>query len=289
RERIEKKWYRKRRIGKGAFAEVWLEVRHENDEKRAVKIIDKEWMEQLKVDYKKELLAMSMLSKPQYQQEEVLVKFFGWYYDPLNLFLSMEYFELGDLERHLTEPLTEDEVKDITTDVLNGLRIIHGENFAHRDVKPGNIFVAQKPPSASWWVKIGDFGISKRVASNITAFRTRTGTPVYQAPEIDGFYDTDDPTSVYDKAVDIWSLGCVVYKIATQKVPFPRSVDIEAFCDGDMPFPEEPLSAVMGKDGVEFVKSLIVPNPRERLCAECALESSWLSQRETESESGGSS
>jgi serine/threonine protein kinase len=86
----------------------------------------------LDVDYKKELLALAKFSKDKYQQEEVLVKFFGWFEDSENLFISMEYFELGDLEKHITESVTEDDVKDIATDVLNGLRIMHNENFSSR-------------------------------------------------------------------------------------------------------------------------------------------------------------
>ncbi|KAF7505532.1 hypothetical protein GJ744_000694 [Endocarpon pusillum] len=279
KEKVEKRWYREQKLGRGTFGEVWLEVRREDDdvERRAVKIIDKSWS--LQVDYKKELLALAKFSKLQYQEEEVFVKFFGWFEDPSNLFLSMEYFELGDLEQHITESITVDDLKDIIKDVLIGLRIMHSENFAHRDLKPSNIFVVEKPPTSKWWVKIGDFGISKRVEGDITALRTPIGTPAYQAPEIDGSFDTDEPTSVYDNAVDIWSLGCVIYRIATQRVPFPRPVDVVRFCDGKLPFPKQPLLAKMSTEGVEFVKSLVVPNPRERLSAESALKTSWLLQR----------
>jgi len=283
KEKVERRWYREQRIGQGTFGKVWLEVTREDDdvEKRAVKIIDKSCM--LGLDYKKELLALAKFSKHQYQQEEVLVKFFGWFEDSSNLFLSMEYFELGDLEKHITESITEDDVKDITTDVLNGLRIMHSENFAHRDLKPSNIFVVQKPPASKWWVKIGDFGISKRVQGDVTALRTQIGTPAYQAPEISGYLDTDELTSMYDNTVDIWSLGCVIYKIATQRVPFPEPGAVPKFCYRRLPFPEQPLLAKMSMVGVEFVKSLIVPNPRERLSVESALEASWLSQRRRDS------
>ena len=281
KEKVEKRWYRERTIGHGAFGRVWLEVTREdgNVQERALKIIDKSRMLSLDVDYKKELLALAKFSKDKYQQEEVFVKFFGWFEDSDNLFISMEYFELGDLENHATESVTEDDVKDITTDVLNGLRIMHSENFAHRDLKPSNIFVARKPPASRWWVKIGDFGISKRVQGDITALRTITGTLAYQAPEINGYLDDDEPTSVYDNAVDMWSLGCVIYKIATQKVLFPQPSAVSNFCYGRRPFPEQLLLAKMSMVGVEFVKGLIVPNPRQRLSAESALEASWLSQR----------
>jgi serine/threonine protein kinase len=284
KEMVEKRWYRERTIGHGAFGRVWLEVTREDDDvqKRALKIIDKSRMLSLNVDYKKELLALAKFSKDKYQQEEVLVKFFGWFEDSENLFISMEYFELGDLEKHITESVTEDDAKDITTDVLNGLRIMHNENFAHRDLKPSNIFVVQKPPASKWWVKIGDFGISKRVQGDITALRTKIGTLAYQAPEINGYLDDgddDELTSVYDNAVDMWSLGCVIYKIATQKVLFPQSSAVSNFCNGRRPFPEQLLLAKMSMAGVEFVKSLIIPNPRQRLSAEGALKAPWLSQR----------
>ena len=125
----------------------------------------------------------------------------------------------------------EDDVKDIIKDMLNGLRIMHSENFAHRDLKPGNIFVVQKPPASNWRVKIGDFGISKQVQGDRTALRTEIGTLDYLAPEISGYLGTDGLTSVYDNAIDIWSLGCVINKVATQRVPFPNRSDVCKFCD----------------------------------------------------------
>jgi serine/threonine protein kinase len=185
-----------------------------------------------RIDYKKEILALAKFSKPQYQQQEVLVKFLGWFEDTSDLFLYMEYFELGDLEGHITESITEDEVKDITTNLLNGLRIMHSESFVHRDLKPGNIFVVRKPQAANWWVKIGHFGISKRVNHEQTALCTSIGTRPYMAPEVTGDLDTDEPAPMYNNAVDIWSLGCVIYTIATQRELFPSPRDVKKFCEG---------------------------------------------------------
>ena len=274
------KWIRKKEVGRGSSGIVWLEVSGDSDvfEERAVKIVSKSVMKQLNVDYKKELLALTKFSKQKHQQEEVLVTFFGWFEDAGNLFITMEYFGLGDLENHISESMTENEIKDITTDVLNGLLIMHSENFAHRDVKPSNIFVVQKPPNSRWWVKIGDFGISKR-AQDGAKLLTQIGTPGYQAPEVCGYLETDRPTSAYDINVDIWSLGCVVYKIPTQTIPFSKPGDILKFCNGRLQFPEQALSAKMDMDGVNFVKGLIEPIPQKRLSAQSALKASWLVQR----------
>jgi hypothetical protein len=48
----------------------------------------------------------------------------------------MEYFPYGDLDKYITEDITENDVIQITTNLLEGLKIMHAEGFAHRDLKP---------------------------------------------------------------------------------------------------------------------------------------------------------
>ena len=62
------------------------------------------------------------------------------------MFLAMEYMPLGDLEQNMQEienspthtrpPLSEEEVQEISRQILEGLNIMHAEGFAHRDLKP---------------------------------------------------------------------------------------------------------------------------------------------------------
>ncbi|CAI7678719.1 unnamed protein product [Penicillium pancosmium] len=277
---VETRWIRDKIIGSGAFGDVWLESRQKEDAvraMRAVKVISKHRMQDCNIDYKKELLALAKFSKRSYQQEDVLVEFFGWFEDALHLFISMEYFELGDLSQHITDSLSDEDSRQITIDLLHGLRIIHKEKFAHRDLKPKNIFVVQKPPAPCWWVKIGDFGISKR-AYGETELHTQIGSALYKAPEISGYYESAELLSGYDQAVDMWSLGCVVYEILTQNVPFADSLAILKFCDGRNSFPEENILYKVGPEGVAFIMSLIKANPKHRLTADDALKSQWIIQ-----------
>ena len=64
--KVVKRWDRERHLGHGAFGDVWLEVRKEHDQvtaERAVKIIQKRRMVSVKIDYKRELLALAKLSR----------------------------------------------------------------------------------------------------------------------------------------------------------------------------------------------------------------------------------
>lgn len=131
--------------------------------------------------------------------------------------------------------------------------------------------------SPHWWVKIGDFGISKRVASDGTALRTSTGTPKYLAPEIFHYVPSQDEESdSYTDAVDIWSFACVVYEMLALQVPFmdwPKN--LVTFCRGGQ-FPDSPLKSRASYPGIQFVKSLMVTFPAQRPTARDTLESSWL-------------
>jgi serine/threonine protein kinase len=104
----------------------------------------------------------------------------------------------------------------------------------------------------------------------------------YEAPEIRGLVDDDanQQSSAYTNAVDIWSLGCVIYKIMTKKVPFESSRDLRWFCDGRIPFPSPALEGTMSDEGTEFLKSLLKPKPLLRPPAAEAMQHNWLKLEE---------
>lgn len=77
-------------------------------------------------------------SKSKYKEAAVFVEFLGWFEDFDSVYLAMEYIPLGDLERNVPAgaPLVELEVRVITSQILEGLRIMYSESFVHRDLKP---------------------------------------------------------------------------------------------------------------------------------------------------------
>ena len=271
--KFEQRWYRQANIGQGSTSDVWLEVQRGNSaSQRAVKVISKRRLLEINVDYTRELKALTEFSKPKYRQKGVFVDFLGWWDNHDNVYLAMEYFPMGSLENNFGYP---EQVTDIMVQLLEGLEIMHAEGFAHRDLKPANIFVVRKEPK--WWVKIGDFGISKRIKNQDTSLRTFTGTHDYMAPEFFGYVDgIDDERSDYTHAVDIWALGCVVYKMWTHRVPFPSNANLrplQRYCSGRDPFPDEGLVSIGVADPeITIIKALLNPEPYKRPSAKAALD-----------------
>ena len=116
-------------------------------------------------------------------------------------------------------------------------------------------------------MKIGDFGIAKRIMNDQTALRTEVGTRDYQAPEVYGFMDSEEELS-YTSAVDLWALGCVMYRLLTLEKPFPKPSSLRSYCHSMKEFPVEPMYAKdISENAVEFIPQLMRAHPPERLDA----------------------
>lgn len=175
----------------------------------------------------------------------------------------MEYFERGDLEKYITPKLTEEDAKMIGRQLLEGLDILHRYEWAHRDLKPGNIFVVRDAPQ--WWIKIGDFGFSRRVLAEQSAMHSRVGTSNYMAPEmIWGNYDDMDNEEAlpFTLAVDMWSLGCVLFRLLTRQLPFVSPSSLLRYYRSKVPFPTAALNQNnISKDGIAIISEMMKGRP----------------------------
>lgn len=271
-QRGKEKWVREKVIGQGTFGRVWLERQTSSGTFRAVKEVGKH----VQVDHLKEIRAIAEFSK----YTEYFAEFFGWYENEFSFFLAMEFVQHGTLHEHIRSgvELQHSEVKSITRQLLEGLNLIHRHNYAHRDLKPGNIFVAS--PAPTWKVKIGDFGISKRVADDTVLRTMNQYTMAYSAPEMRAFVRDRSETDVYayTDAVDIWALGVVVYELLTLKRPFSSDYNLLEFYDGKKEFPKSALiERAVSRDGIDLLLKMLQPVAQERPSASQALQSLWLS------------
>ncbi|MEO0562793.1 MAG: protein kinase [Chloroflexota bacterium] len=122
-------------------------------------------------------------------------------------FLIVEYVEGDSLSKFV--PATPEQVVDLGSQIARALHYAHEHEVIHRDIKPANIKVTPQGQ-----IKIMDLGLAlPREAKRVTAHGMVIGTPAYLSPEQAQGFDLDRRT-------DIYSLGVVLFEMATGELPF---------------------------------------------------------------------
>ncbi|HYH66525.1 MAG TPA: protein kinase [Urbifossiella sp.] len=133
-------------------------------------------------------------------------------------FLAMPLLagETLDDRLHSGRPLAVADVLRIGREVAEGLAAAHAAGLVHRDIKPSNVWLERTPGGAFKRTRILDFGLARSAtgADGLTASGAIVGTPAYMAPE-------QARGAAVDARADLFSLGCVLYRAAAGRRPFP--------------------------------------------------------------------
>ncbi|KAM5541348.1 hypothetical protein V8D89_004902 [Ganoderma adspersum] len=176
--------------------------------------------------------------------------------------IVLEYVSGGDLNAYVNkrDVVFEIEAQNITYQICEALIYIHSMGVVHRDLKPENVLLTQDRPPV---VKVADFGLAK-VIDSLSLMQTKCGTPGFVAPEI-----LDQGPDGYDKAVDSWSLGVLVFVMLTKNHPFHH--DASSVADWKL-LKEYNITP----DGEDFLRRLLELNPQERMTPKDARDHVWL-------------
>ena len=105
--------------------------------------------------------------------------------------------------------IPEKNVTRMGVELATGLYYLHSKGIIYGDLKPSNVILNEYSK-----LKLSDFGLAIKVESADTDPTQQSGTPSYMAPEL------FQKQGVYSYASDLWSLGCVLFEMATGKPPF---------------------------------------------------------------------
>jgi len=233
-------------IGRGSFGKVYLVQKKSNKKYYALKTLKKEDI------LSRELVGNAFTEKNVLQNafHPFVVKLRYSFQTESTLYLVMDYLPGGELFYHLKKKgrFDEDTAKFYAAEVLLAIEYIHDKlDIMYRDLKPENILL-----DSNGHIKVTDFGLA---TSTKKAF-SFSGTPEYFAPEILA-------EKGYDKTVDWWSLGCLLYEMLAGQPPFKYKTKTQLFNDilNNKPM----MPSYFSKDAHDLLTGLMTKSPETRL------------------------
>ena len=152
----------------------------------------------------------------------------------------------------------------ILAQLVDGVEHAHRRGVLHRDLKPANVMLESPAGDGDPVAKILDFGLARTlgdVDANLTATGAILGTPNYLAPE-----QADGKLAPVGPAVDVHSLGAILYELLTKRPPFVSDNALETLRQVRMtePIPPRKLWAQIPRDLETICLKCLEKDPRHR-------------------------
>ncbi|XP_043260379.1 serine/threonine-protein kinase par-1 [Colletes gigas] len=248
-------------LGRGHFAVVKLARHVFTGEKVAVKVIDKSKLDEVsRAHLFQEVRCMKLVQHPN------VVRLYEVIDTQTKLYLILELGDGGDLYDYIMRHdsgLSEEVARTYFRQIVRAISYCHRLHVVHRDLKPENVVFFEKVGT----VKLTDFGFSNRFCPG-QKLETSCGSLAYSAPEILLGDSYDAP------AVDVWSLGVILYMLVCGQAPFQEANDSETLtmimdCKYSIP-PHV-------SDGCKrLIAKMLVREPDRRATLEEIAADSWL-------------
>ena len=255
-------------LGEGIFGSVKLGVEKKTKERVAIKIIKKNKTKPSDIELvRTEIDVMKLCHHPN------VVHLLDHFENAEYIFIVMEYIRGGRLTDYMKEKkfnFTEKRAAEIIYQIALGVKYLHKYGIIHRDLKPDNIMLTEASDKGQ--IKIMDFGLSKilgKKEKTVDGF----GTLTFVSPEV-------LIRKPYNKEIDIWSIGVILYLILSGDLPFDDEEDDEqkiakSIVFNEVEFPQKKFGN-RSKEVINLIKGCLTKEPKNRIKIDEILKSDWI-------------
>ena len=258
-------------LGEGIFGAVKLGVEKKTNQRVAIKIIKKNKTKETDIELvRNEIDIMKLCYHP------YVVHLLDHFENGEYIFIVMEYIKGGSLTDYMKSKkfdFTERRAAELIFQLAKGLKYLHRYGIIHRDLKPDNIMLTEASDKGN--IKIMDFGLSKILGKKEKS-TDGFGTLTFVSPEV-------LVRKPYNKEVDIWSLGVILYLMLSGDLPFDDPDDDEqkiakSIVFQEVQFPPEKFGK-RSQAVIDLIKGCLTKDPKNRLKIEEVLKSDWMKQQ----------
>jgi len=238
-------------LGRGSFGKVVLARKKDNNKYYAMKILKKEFIEKNNQTFhaQTEREILERINHP------FIIKLKYAFQNAEKLFFVTDYMHGGELFYHLRKEQFFNEIKAkfYICEIILAIEYLHKNKIIYRDLKPENILLTK-----DGHIKLTDFGLSKIFYKNESERAyTICGTPEYLAPEIIA-------GNSYDKSVDWWSLGALLYEMLVGYSPY-KEIKRQNKLDIKFYLKKIEQHKNISNSAFSLIKGLLNPDPLKRL------------------------
>ncbi|GAB1300414.1 Hormonally up-regulated neu tumor-associated kinase [Apodemus speciosus] len=260
-----------RKLGEGSFAKVREGLHVLTGEKVAIKVIDKKRAKKdtyVTKNLRREGQIQQMIRHPNITQLLDILETENSYY------LVMELCPGGNLMHKIYEKkrLDEAEARRYIRQLISAVEHLHRAGVVHRDLKIENLLLDEDNN-----IKLIDFGLSNcaGILGYSDPFSTQCGSPAYAAPELLA-------RKKYGPKIDVWSIGVNMYAMLTGTLPFTvEPFSLRALYQKMVDKEMNPLPTQLSTGAINFLRSLLEPDPAKRPNIQQALANRWLNENYT--------
>ena len=255
-------------LGEGIFGSVKLGVEKKTKERVAIKIIKKKKAKPSDIELvRTEIDVMKLCHHPN------VVHLLDHFENAEYIFIVMEYIRGGRLTDYMKEKkfnFTEKRAAELIYEISIGVKYLHKYGIIHRDLKPDNIMLTEANDKGH--IKIMDFGLSK-----ILGKKEKTsdgfGTLTFVSPEV-------LIRKPYNKEIDIWSIGVILYLMLSGDLPFDDEEDDEqkiakSIVFNEVEFPPKKFGN-KSKEVIDLIKRCLTKEPKDRIKVDEIIKSDWI-------------